>query len=78
MSIQLPEDFKLRMKDMLGNEFDLFLDCYDIPRRNTLRINTLKISAEKFKEQAPFAVEPVFWLQNGFYYRYEDAPGRCM
>ena len=76
MSIQLPEDFKLRMKDMLGNEFDLFLDCYDIPRRNTLRINTLKISAEKFKEQAPFAVEPVFWLQNGFYYRYEDAPGR--
>ncbi len=76
MHIDLPEQFKQRMKEMLGADDKPFLDCYETPRRNALRINTLKISSEEFAKQAPFVVEPVSWVKNGFFTRYEDAPSR--
>ena len=39
-------------------------------------LNPAKISAEEFLRISPFALQPVPWAKNGFYYGTEDRPGR--
>ena len=52
----LPEQFKNRMRNMLGDEYQDFIDSYEMPRQYGLRVNTLKVSPEEFGEMAPFPV----------------------
>ena len=40
----LPEQFKNRMRNMLGDEYQDFIDSYEMPRQYGLRVNTLKVS----------------------------------
>ena len=47
----LPPEFLLRMKEMLGPEYEPFLESFRHPRRYGLRLNTAKITAEEFKEK---------------------------
>ncbi len=73
---QLPEKFLSRMETMLGEEFPAFLKSYDFPRKFGLRVNTNKISVEKFLEISPFHLEPIPWIDNGFFYDENDRPSR--
>ncbi|MCD7813193.1 MAG: RsmB/NOP family class I SAM-dependent RNA methyltransferase [Lachnospiraceae bacterium] len=74
--MDLPQDFLIRMKALLGGEFPSFLDSYGETRRYGLRVNTLKISVEAFRSLAPFHLTPIPWTDNGFFYEKEDAPSR--
>jgi NOL1/NOP2/sun family putative RNA methylase len=56
------------MKQMLGSEYDSYLASFDAPRKYGLRVNTRKISPEEFRRIAPFPLEPVPWIDDGFYY----------
>lgn len=71
----LPAEFLARMSGVLGEEFESFLSSYDLPPVRGVRANTLKISAEEFKNMAPFTVTPVPWCDCGFYIN-EEKPGR--
>ena len=73
---QLPEKFLSRMESMLGKEFPAFLQSYDFPRKFGLRVNTNKISVEEFLEISPFHLEPIPWIDNGFFYDENDRPSR--
>ena len=73
---QLPEVFCRRMERLLGTEWEAFLASYDKSRYYGLRMNPLKSSRETFREQMPFALEPVSWAEEGFYYRAEEQPGK--
>ena len=73
---QLPEKFLSRMEAMLGKEFPAFLQSYDFPRKFGLRVNTNKISVEEFLEISPFHLEPIPWIDNGFFYDENDRPSR--
>ena len=73
----LPTEFLARMKKELGDGFDDFLKTYDCPPERGIRVNTLKISAEKFKKISPFLLEPVEWEKNGFYVS-SDGLGRTV
>lgn len=77
-SVYLPEAFQIRMKQMLGAEYDAFLESYEKSRYQGLRVNELKISREDFlKLCGNFrGMEPVPWCSNGFYYPEEERPGR--
>ena len=50
----LPPAFLLRMQDLLGEEYDAFLESYENKRTYGLRINTRKISPEEFEKICPF------------------------
>lgn len=76
MTEQLPQAFLSRMQEMLGDEYPAFLKSYENPRHFGLRVNTLKISVERFLEISPFHLTPVPWTKNGFYYEEEDRPAR--
>lgn len=73
---QLPQKFLSRMETMLDEEFPDFLKSYDSPRKFGMRINTNKISVEKFLEISPFHLEPIPWIENGFFYDENDRPSR--
>ncbi len=72
----LPGEFLEKMRRLLGNEYEAFLECYDREPAHALRVNTLKVSLEKFREISPFPLGPVPWCPSGFYYEGEERPGK--
>ena len=72
----LPEQFCVRMKEMLGEEYAAFYASYDLPKYQALRINPLKTERDTFLQQAPFSLNRVPWTTNGYYYSGNDHPGR--
>lgn len=73
----LPPAFLERMKEMLGDDYDIFLKSYENPRTFGLRVNTSKISCEEFEKLAPFPIERIPWVDNGYFYQEESRPARC-
>ncbi|HIR12982.1 MAG TPA: RsmB/NOP family class I SAM-dependent RNA methyltransferase [Candidatus Choladousia intestinavium] len=74
--MELPEKFLERMREMLGEEYEEFLETYREPREFGLRVNPLKISPEEFERAVPFHLERIPWTKNGYYYKKEDDPAR--
>ncbi len=68
----LPQAFLQEMKELLNDEFDDYLKCFDEPYYRALRVNTMKISVEKFKEIFLYELEPVPWSSNSFYFKDEN------
>lgn len=74
--MQLPEKYKEAMKELLKEEYDKYIECFDEPRLYGLRVNTSKISVEEFERICPFEIKKVPWISNGFYYNEADKPGK--
>ncbi len=75
--MKLPDSFVADMQQLLPDEFDTYLASYDEPRWYGLRVNTNKISVEEFLKISPFALTPIPWIENGFYYNgEEEKPGK--
>lgn len=55
------------MQDMLGDEYPAFIKSYDNPFRNGIRINPLKITADRFAQEYAPELKGVPWNPNGFY-----------
>lgn len=73
----LPEEFKERMKDMLGEEYPAFERSLEKEPCRALRVNMGKITTEAFLRISPFALRRVPWTEEGFYYEQtEERPGR--
>lgn len=71
---ELPEQFKTRMKNLLGESFGEFLASYGNKPYKAVRVNTLKISVQDFKKLSPLALGgQVEWEPNGFYVDSEKA-----
>ena len=66
MNFSLPPVFLSRMAALLGDEYPAFLTSYDAPASVGLRVNTLKIGVEAFRELAPFELSPIPWCPAGF------------
>ena len=76
-SLVLPQAFLDRMKDMLQDDYDAFLQAYDQPRTYGLRVHTAKIPCEEFEQIVPFEVKKIPWISNGYFYREDVRPSRC-
>lgn len=74
--ITLPDQFLSRMHQMLGDEYDEFLESYNYPRQYGLRVNTLKLIPQEFAQLNPFPLSPIPWVDNGFYYTEETRPAQ--
>lgn len=71
--IELPAEFKRRMRLRLGEDYARFISSYERNAYKAIRVNTLKISSEKFKKISPFTLSPVEWEPAGFYVGEEKA-----
>ena len=76
--LTLPREFAERMRSMLGDQFEAFCASYGKPAHPSLRVNTLKLTAEELRRIASFAETAIPWQINGFYYPAdgETRPGK--
>ena len=62
-----PIEFIKRMKAMLGDCFEDFINSYSQPPVRGLRVNTLRISPDQFIHYSPFDIKPTGLIEEGFY-----------
>ena len=86
----VPEAFLDRMSEMLGEEYQAFLNTFGEERYQALRLNALKRngegksvaevyglrSGEQERETCFARLSPVPWAENGYYYLPESQPGK--
>lgn len=65
--INLPEKFLNNIKNLLGDEFDSFLESYNKSSFQGLRFNRIKISPEEIKRLS-LPIEKIPWIDNGYYF----------
>lgn len=73
----LPKNFEDRMKELLKDEYEDYVACFESKHNSGLRVNTLKITPEEFEKICPYEIKRIPWIQNGYYYNgNEDQPAR--
>ena len=70
--MDLPEEFLDEMRFRLGNEYEQFANSYNFEPFSGLRVNVNKISVDDFCKIAPYPLEPVPFVNDGFYIRVSD------
>ncbi len=70
--MNLPLEYTEKMKRLLGDEYELYIESFSQPRLYGLRANSLKISPEKLKNSVDWELLPVPWCKEGFYYDGEN------
>lgn len=74
--MNLPAEYTDAMKELLGSEYEQYIESFNDKRLFGLRVNNLKISTEDFLKISPFHLEPIPWIDNGFFYTDEEKPGK--
>ncbi len=75
----LPTAFLSRMQDMLGDDYDNFIACFDRPAFRGLRLNTLKLSeGTPLPEELEKELTPIPWAEKGYFYQESSSfrPGK--
>lgn len=73
----LPDEFLAEMQELLGKNYDAFLESYENPRTYGLRLNSAKISNQDFIHRVPFSVTEIPWISNGYFYEENSRPSKC-
>lgn len=76
MAEKLPEKFENKMKELLGNEYEAFINGFSDERYGGVRFNTLKTDKTRFEEKMSFDLEKVDWIDNGYYYSLKEQPSK--
>ena len=71
--MELPGRFLQSMNELLGAEYDSFLQTYDQSAVSSLRVNTSKITVSEFEKTAPFPISKIPFVPNGYYINDTDA-----
>ncbi len=74
--MNLPITFEDRMRKLLGEEYEEYLQCYNKPHYSGLRVNTLKLTPKEFEHICPFSVRRIPWVKNGYYYDGKEQPAK--
>lgn len=75
VSVRFPREFRERMCAMLGDEAGRFFDALSTPDVG-LRVNTLRLSPQRFREISPFELEPLPFPDSGFRVLAGPRPGK--
>jgi NOL1/NOP2/sun family putative RNA methylase len=64
------------MRTLLIEEYEAYIESFEAPYASGLRINSLKLSVDQFKNIVPFELEPIPWIDHGFYYDSKEQPAK--
>ena len=64
------------MKELLQEEFPEFLRGFEEERHGGVRFNSLKVTKNEWERIAPFAIQQVPWIHNGYFYSLTDQPAK--
>ncbi len=68
---ELPLEYSERMKELLGNGFDDYINALNSSPVRGFRVNTDKISLDDFKKINVLSNEEIPYVENGFYLDYD-------
>ena len=68
---KLPEEYSVRMKKLLGNEYEEYKKALEAQPVRAFRVNTDKISLSDFEKINIFGSEKIPYVENGFYLDYD-------
>ena len=72
----IPEGFKEKIKDVLGDEYPAFIEALETEDAvRGMRANLIKTTPEKIRSDGEFALEPLKYVDNGFILREQRAMG---
>ncbi len=74
--MQFPLEYEKRMKEQLGGEYADYARCFAEPGMGGLRVNTLKLSPERFRELSFCPLTRIPWIANGYFYPEEISPAK--
>ena len=66
------EKFFEEIKNLIPNDYDEFLKCYNEEPYKGLRVNTLKCTGEKLLSLLDFPLKKTPFCDNGYYYPNEE------
>ncbi|MBQ6129881.1 MAG: RsmF rRNA methyltransferase first C-terminal domain-containing protein [Lachnospiraceae bacterium] len=69
----LPGSFTSLMKDLLGAEYDDFIASFDEKPLSALRVNTSKVTVSQFEKIAPYPIQKIPFISDGYYIDDTDA-----
>ncbi len=72
----LPDEYLKKMKNLLQDDFDKYINCFNETSYSGLRANTLKITPTELKKILPFSLSSVPWCDTGFYFDKNDRPAK--
>lgn len=73
---RLSDKYLNKMKELLGDEYDDYLNSFNEKRIHSLRVNNAKISNEEFERICPFKIKRIPWIENGYYFDENDRPSK--
>lgn len=68
---QLPQEYENRMKELLGDDFESYLNELQNPPVKGFRVNTDKITVEDFEKINVFGAKKIPYVNNGYYLDFE-------
>ncbi len=71
--LKLPEKFKERMKELLGDEYNEYLSAIEKEPVKAFRVNTDKISVQDFMKISELCNEKIPYCDTGFYLNHKKA-----
>lgn len=74
--MNLPKLYEEKMKNLLKDDYDKYLQSFNDSRYYGLRANTLKVEPEKLEKMVDFDLKPVSWCKEGFYYGENHRPSK--
>ena len=74
--MELPIQYTEKMKKLLGDEYSKYLESFEESRYFGLRVNSLKLTPEMFRDKNVFSLTSVPWCREGFYYAGEQRPSK--
>ncbi len=74
--MKLPEEYIIKMKRLLEEEYPLYEESLSKPRYCGLRANTLKITPSELQKMLNIPLSPVPWCAEGFYYNGSLRPSK--
>ena len=63
--MSLPQDFLDKMKILLGEEYESFINSYEQEKSLGLRVNTLKTTFEDFENLNQIDLNSIPWVLEG-------------
>ena len=76
MKVKLPKLFEDRMKELLKDEYEAYLECFEARHYGGLSVNTLKVTPKEYEELSPIELKRVPFIKNGYYYSENEQPAK--
>ncbi len=72
----LPEGFLVRMRELLGDEYDEFISALSREAVRGMRVNLIKANTEEFIRDCPFELRKIPYCENGFILESDGTVGK--